>query len=179
MRVRGQDLDVAPDNYVQQLTEAFRDRLFERASAWEAHHVTAPPVAEILALYTDLLPAAEPSVLDAEIGPFYDTVNVMKLLGGVSKQAIASRRTNGTILAVQSADGRWAYPTFQFADGDVDARLVSAIHALQNCPPWSAAMWFVTPNDALGDATPLDWARSNRPQEPLVTSARHIARTWS
>ena len=179
MRVRGQELDVAPDNYVQQLTEAFARRLTERAKAWEAHQVTAPPVEEIVDLYTDLLPAAD-FALDAEIGPFYDTTNAATILGGITKQAVASRRANGSILAVQSAEGRWAYPTFQFAGGDVDARLLPAIQALRGCPRWSVALWFVTPNDDLGEATPLQWARTlERPLEPMVTSAAHTARAWA
>ena len=179
MRVRGQELDVAPDNYVQQLTEAFARRLTERAKAWEAHQVTAPPVEEIVDLYTDLLPAAD-FALDAEIGPFYDTTNAATILGGITKQAVASRRANGSILAVQSAEGRWAYPTFQFAGGDVDARLLPAIQALRGCPRWSVALWFVTPNDDLGAATPLQWARTpDHSLEPLVTSAAHTARAWA
>ena len=76
--------------------------------------VSAPPVAEMLNRFAALLPPAAPSTLDAEIGPFYDTAAVAMLLGGVSKQAVEARRKKHTLLTVKTADGRWAYPTFQF-----------------------------------------------------------------
>lgn len=39
-----------------------------------------------------------------ELGPFYSTRKVAKLLGGVSRQAIADRRKRGTLLGLRTAD---------------------------------------------------------------------------
>lgn len=114
----------------------------------------------------------------AEIGPFYDTASVQALLGDVSQQAVEGRRQKHTILALKTADGRWAYPTFQFTDRDVDPALVPAIQAFRDAPAWSAALWFVTPNPDLDDATPLVWARTGRPTDALVTSAQRTVREW-
>lgn len=112
-----------------------------------------------------------------DAGPFYDTASVQALLG-VSRQAVEARRKKHTILAVQTADGRWAYPTFQFTGGDVDPALVSAIHAFREAPAWSAAVWFLTPNPDLDDAIPLEWVQDRRPTDALVVSAQRTAREW-
>ena len=140
--------------------------------------LVAPPIEEMLNRVTALLPPAAPSALNAEIGPFYDTAGVATLLGGVSKQAVADRRKKHTILAVKTSDGRWAYPTFQFTGNDVDPALVPAIQAFRSAPAWSAALWFVTPNPDLDEATPLEWAHSERSAQALVTSAGRTAHEW-
>src|SRR4051812_44816009 len=118
---------------------------------------------------TALLPPAAPSVLDAEIGPFYDTASVQALLGDVSKQAVAARRQAHTILALRTSDRRWVYPTFQFTGEDVIPALVPVIQAFRDAPAWSAALWFVTSNSDLGDdMTPLAWTREGRSPGALV-----------
>jgi hypothetical protein len=114
----------------------------------------------------------------AEIGPFYDTASVQTLLGDVSQQAVEARRQKHTILAVKTSDRRWVYPTFQFTGSDVDPTLVPAIQAFWDAPAWSAALWFVTPNPDLDDATPLEWTRTGLPSDALVTSARRTVREW-
>lgn len=178
MRVRGQSLAVQPDAWVDQLTRQFKQHLHERAVKWEMLGLVAPPVDEMLNRVTALLPPAAPNALDVEIGPFYDTAGVEALLGGVSKQAVEARRKKHTILAVKTSDGRWAYPTFQFTGSDVDPALVPAIQAFRGAPAWSAALWFVTPNLDLDEVTPLEWARSGRPAEALVGSARRTVSEW-
>jgi hypothetical protein len=171
-------LAVRPDAWVERLTCQFEQRLRERAASWEMLDLVAPPVEEMLDLVSALLPPASPDALDAEIGPFYDTAGVETLLGGVSKQAVEARRKKHTILAVKTSDGRWAYPTFQFSGGDVDPALVPAIQAFRDAPAWAAALWFVTPNPDLEEQAPLEWARSGRPAEALVGSARRTVREW-
>jgi len=178
VRVRGEALTVRPDAWVAQLTSQFEQRLRERAIRWEMLDLVAPPVEEMLNRVTALLPPAAPNALDAEIGPFYDTAGVETLLGGVSKQAVEARRKKHTILAVKTSDGRWAYPTFQFTGDEVDPTLVPAIRAFRGAPAWATALWFVTANPDLNEATPLEWARSGRPAEALAVSARRTLREW-
>lgn len=71
-------------------------------------------------------PAPAPASKMAEqVGPeYYDTNGVKTILAGpgaepVSKQAVEHRRNRHTILALQTADRRWIYPTWQFRDHDV------------------------------------------------------------
>jgi hypothetical protein len=178
MRVRGEASAVRPDAWVHRLTSQFEERLRERALKWEMLDLVAPPVEEMLDRVTALLPPATPNALDAEIGPFYDTAGVETLLGGVSKQAVEARRKKHTILAVKTSDSRWAYPTFQFTGNEVDPALVPTIQAFRGSPAWSAALWFVTPNPDLNEMTPLEWARSERPTDALVASARRTVGEW-
>jgi hypothetical protein len=113
-----------------------------------------------------------------EVGPTYDTAGVQRLLGGVTAQVVEARRVQHTVLAVKTADGRWAYPVFQFTGSDVEPALLPVIQALRGAPAWSAALWFITPNPDLDDATPLEWAGSGRPSGALVSSARRTAVEW-
>jgi hypothetical protein len=179
MRVRGEARSVEPDAWVRELTQQFNHLLQQRALLWERNELTAPAIDEIVDRLGALLPPAAPSVLDAEIGPFYDTAGVQSLLGRVSKQAVADRRAKHTVLAMKTSEGRWIYPTFQFTGQAVDPALVPAIRAFADSPAWSAALWFVTPNpDLEGEVTPVAWARAGRPAEALERSARRTAQEW-
>ena len=51
----------------------------------------------------------EPSPWD-ELGPFYSTAGLARVLGGVSRQAIEERRRRRTVLALRTADDAWVYP---------------------------------------------------------------------
>jgi hypothetical protein len=80
----------------------------------------------------------------------------MRLLGIRTKQALDDRRRRGTILAARTADGVWAYPSFQF---DVTARrvrpaLAPVLVALKGAPRWGAALWLVTARDDLDGSSP-------------------------
>jgi hypothetical protein len=178
VRVRGEALTVRPDAWVDELTSQIKQEVRARAVKWEILGLTAPPINEMLDRFTALLPPAAPNALDEEIGPFYDTAGVEMLLGGVSKQAVEARRKKHTILAVRTSDHRWAYPTFQFTGSEVDPALVPAIQALKGAPAWAAALWFVTPNPDLDEVTPLEWARSGRPTEAVLGSARRTVSEW-
>lgn len=179
MLVRGEAQPVEPDAWVQELTQQLTQLVQQRALSWEKSEIAAPPVGEVVDRLTALLPPAAPSVLDAEIGPFYDAAGVKSLLGRVSKQAVADLRAKHTILAMKTTEGRWIYPTFQFAGRQVDPVLVPAIRAFADSPPWSAALWFVTPNpDFDGESSPLDWARREGSADAVESSARRTAREW-
>jgi hypothetical protein len=49
----------------------------------------------------------------AELGPFYSTTGLARVLGGVSRQAVEERRRRRTVLALRTTDGAWVYPAFQ------------------------------------------------------------------
>jgi len=179
MRMRGaQPATMDPKDWMDELSSRLRHQLLERVEAWERNDTLVPPVEEVLEQVKGLLPPAEPSALAQEIGTVYDTSAVMKVLGGVSRQAVEDRRKKHNILALKTKDRSWVYPTFQFEDGSVDPRLRPAIQALGQGPAWSVALWFCTPNPDLEDLTPLQWARSDRPVEGLLASALRTAHEW-
>lgn len=115
--------------------------------------------------------------LAAALGPAYTEASVAALLG-VPLGEVGVRRTGGTLLGVQTADGTWAYPQWQFQGSQVDPVLVPVIRELLGAPAWSAALWWVTPNDDLGGAAPHTWVHLGRPVALVVASARRTAREW-
>lgn len=81
-------------------------------------------------------PAPVPANKMAEqVGPeYYDTNGVKTILAAsgaepVSKQAVEHRRNRHTILALQTTDRRWIYPTWQFRDHDVLPGLADVLAA--------------------------------------------------
>lgn len=71
-------------------------------------------------------PAPAPANRMAEqVGPeYFDTNGVRTILAApgaepISKQAVEHRRNRHTVLALQTTDRRWIYPTWQFRDHDV------------------------------------------------------------
>lgn len=179
MRVRGSATETTADAYTDRVLRAIGRRVHSLATVWDETATLAPPEGELARAILDLPPLAPAdSALGDEIGPFYDTAGVMKLLGGVTKQAVEARRRKSTILALRTSDGKWVYPSFQFDGADVSRPLVPAIRAFRDSPPWSAALWFVTGNDDLDGKTPLDWAKAELPPGSIATSAQRTAAEW-
>jgi hypothetical protein len=59
-----------------------------------------------------------------EVGPFYSTTGVCRILGGITRQAVEDRRRRHRLIALRTADGTWVYPAFQF---DAENRPIPAI----------------------------------------------------
>ncbi len=112
----------------------------------------------------------QPSVWDDAVGPFYTTTAVGALLGGVSRQAVADRRRRHTLFALQTLEGDWVYPTFQFAQ---DASVHSVIGSIQQRIPtplvdgWTLAGWLTTGQGALGGMSIVDWVRAGGDSTPV------------
>lgn len=125
------------------------------------------------------LPAPSPW---AELGPFYSTNRVAKLLGGVSRQAIADRRKRGTLLALRTADDIWVYPEFQFDEHHkVLPGLPEVVRILRGSEldDWTLAGWLSSPMHALDRRSPVEWLRQGEALEPLLTLARDAARRFA
>lgn len=95
------------------------------------------------------------------LGPFYSSAGVMRLLKIPTKQALADRRGLGTVLAAQTDDGAWVYPSFQFdkVHARVRRELVPVLAALKDAPRWGAALWLVTEHPDLDGQAPLSVAQ--------------------
>lgn len=117
-----------------------------------------------------------------ELGPFYSTTRVARLLGGVSRQAIADRRRRGTILGLRTADGDWVYPDFQFDDHQTVLEGLPGIWKLLRATgvdEWTLASWLTSPMRSLGDRSPIDWLRRGEDRATLVALARDAAHRFS
>lgn len=94
----------------------------------------------------------EPSPWNA-VGPFYSTTGVRRLLGGVSRQAVEDRRRRGSLIALQTAEGTWVYPAFQFDERNRPIPGLIAAHrrlTTGGLGAWTAASTLVGPQPELG-----------------------------
>jgi hypothetical protein len=150
-----------PDRIPQQVAALVEERLSatqERYAA-EGRSLTDLGTAEDLAdQMVALIPP--PSAWDQAVGPFYSTSGIATLLGGVSRQAVADRRRRSTIFALQTTEGDWVYPTFQF---DSHLSIYPALGSIRQRLPetsidgWTLAGWLTTPHDGLEGSSIVEW----------------------
>jgi hypothetical protein len=131
-------------------------------------------------------PAPAPKNKMAEqVGPtYFDTAGVMVVLAEpgaapVSKQAVEHRRKRGTVLALQTSDKRWIYPTWQFRHNDVMPGLPSVLGVFRRHPTWSVATWLTTPSGDLDGKTAVEWLEDGQEPERVMRLARHTAARWA
>jgi hypothetical protein len=128
----------------------------------------------------DVVP--EPSRWDDLLGPFYTTGQVGKLLGGVSRQAVADRRERRTLLGLKTADGVIVYPAFQFGErNEVIPGLPEVLQCFRDgsLADWTLAGWLVSPSRALESRSAVEWLRLGLDPEPVLDLARDAARRFS
>jgi hypothetical protein len=160
-------------------------------------------------------PAPAPANKMAEqVGPeYYDTNGVKTILAApgaepVSKQAVEHRRNRHTILALQTTDRRWIYPTWQFRDHDVLPGLADVLATFHPSQPsrnqtaaskshspsaeamgrsatrdepfsrWSVATWVTTPLRELDGLSVADWLLEDRDRDRVVQLARRTVAAW-
>lgn len=126
--------------------------------------------------------AALPSVTvhDQLVGPFYDTAGLTSWLG-VSKQAIAKRVKNNTLIGCQLESGTWVYPTWQFTDAaTVDQHLLQVWQILRgHANAWTAALWMCSPNPALNDETAVQYMSGSDEFAEVLAAAHADAARWA
>lgn len=134
----------------------------------------------------DVAPAPAPANKMAEqVGPeFYDTAGVTVVLAPpgadrISKQAVEHRRKRRSLLALQTSDGRWIYPTWQFRDHDVMPGLAEVLAIFAGHPSWSVATWLTTPTADLQGLTAVRWLDERRDRNRLLRVARRTAHRWA
>jgi hypothetical protein len=117
----------------------------------------------------------EPSPWDNQLGPVLTTAGVARLLGGVSRQAVAERRRRRTLLALRTADRELVYPVFQFDRGDVLPGLgeVMASFGGSSVDDWTVAGWLTARHDELGGASVPAWLKAGGSVATAVTVARN------
>lgn len=74
---------------------------------------------------------------------------------GISRQAVDKRRASNQLLALTQGRRGYGYPSFQFEDGTTIAGLEEVLGELKDLDPWMQMVFFTSPNDRLGDKTPL------------------------
>lgn len=127
---------------------------------------------EIATRMMETVPA--PSDWDALLGPLYSTSKVARLLGNVSRQAVAERRNRRTLLALRTDDGRYVYPAFQFdAHNDVLSGLAEVLQrfAPEDVDEWTVAGWLVAPQRSLGGRSAIDALASKETRKKVIELA--------
>lgn len=147
--------------------------------------VEVPP-GELARRMTRVIPRRLSSNKMAEqIGPlFYDSAGVATILAvpgsrPISKQAVEQRRSRRTVLALQTSDGKWIYPTWQFVGHKVMPGLGDLLALFQAHSPWSVGTWLTTPSPELGDRTPIQSLQGDGPSDQLRLLSRRTAARWA
>ncbi|MFZ5869464.1 MAG: hypothetical protein ACOYXW_02880 [Actinomycetota bacterium] len=176
------DLQEYLEAFVAELDTTVVPALLQRLRAGAAR---VPP-RELAKRMLAVAPAAAPvNKMAEQVGPdFYDTAGVMVVLAPpgadpISKQAVEHRRRRRTVLALQTSDGRWIYPTWQFRDHEVMPGLAEVLAVFEEHSNWSVGTWLTTPNKDLDERTPVQWLNEGRDREHLLRLARHTAHRWA
>jgi hypothetical protein len=75
---------------------------------------------------------------------------------GISRQAVDKRRAATQLLALTQGRRGYSYPSFQFEDGRPITGLEEVLAELKELDPWMQMVFFTSPNERLGDKTPLE-----------------------
>jgi hypothetical protein len=124
------------------------------------------------------IPRAHP--LNLELGPFYTSMSLSKWMG-VTKQYLHELVRQRRILALTTADNHKVYPSFQFGlSGSPLSGLAAVLGVLdRELEPWTEAMWLVTRNAALKNATPVDWLKDGGDLAVVVLSANQSLQVFA
>ena len=112
-----------------------------------------------------------------ELGPLLGSADVRTLLGDVSRQRVDELLRSRRLIGPQDSSGRRQFPLFQFEDGQPLDSLVSAYWIVADgaVSEWTAASWCVTPDEALGGMSPVEWTRAGNDRDRLLAIARQDA----
>lgn len=188
MKVQGRPGETTPDEYAREVADRIVADILTAVRAKVGHLDVQLPDPEMLvtSMCDAVFDIAHDShnELAALLGPFWTGARTREALGLNSRQALASRASNGSVLALKSADGDVFYPISQFqrrSDGTVEVKpaLVPFLRHLRHFDPWAVGVLLHTPAPELGNLTPLDWARQDRDPATLIHLARAVAREWS
>ena len=161
--------------YVARVSDQVAEQVRKRLSALREQgrgidELGAPD--EVAARMVATMPIASPW---PELGPFYSTKGIARVLGGVSRQAVDDRRRRRTLLALRTADGAWVYPQLQLDDRNRVLRGLPEVLACFDADTidgWTLASVLTTPQDALGGRSIVEHLRARLPLDPVLDLAR-------
>lgn len=104
----------------------------------------------IAAVVRTLLP--RPNRFAARVGPVYTTGQLTRLLPGttsdaITDEAVRDRQRNGRLVGFKTADGRWAWPAWQFRTAP--GRLIPRDDVI--------ALWRLLPDRGPSELTRIAW----------------------
>lgn len=164
---------------VDRLLDQIRKPLLkiEREYRKRGRSVTELGIEKLAQRITAVVPV--PSPINERIGPFYRSDQVVRLLG-ITRQAVHDRTHKGGLVAAQTAESTWVYPTFQFEGRHLVVGLKAVLKEfdLSETDRWAVAAWWVSPDAALRGLSPLEWIRAGRDLDRVLSLARDAGRRW-
>jgi hypothetical protein len=187
-RVRGRNATTAAlaavdDRYVERVSSQVTEELARRVGALREQGQQADALGDPDDLAARMLAAVPQPSPWAELGPFYSTAGIARVLGGVSRQAVEERRRRRTILALRTADGAWVYPAFQL---DGDNRVVRGLaEVLDRFAPagtddeWMVASFLTAPQPGLGGRSVAEHLHDGGDLVAVLDLASERADRWA
>ncbi len=171
------------DRYVARVSSRVTEELTRRVDVLRQQGHDAASLGDPDDLAARMLAAVPLPSPWAELGPFYSTTGLARVLGGVSRQAIDERRRRRTVLALRTSDGAWVYPAFQLDDHNhVVAGLAEILDRFHPHTPedeWMVAAFVAAPQPGLGGRTIVEHLRDGGDREAVVDLAEDRATRWS
>jgi hypothetical protein len=169
--------------YVERVSAHVTAELARRVDALRANGQGPDALGDAESLAARMLAAVpEPSPW-AQLGPFYSTAGMARVLGGVSRQAVEERRRRRTILALRTADDVWVYPAFQLDERNRVVRGLAEVLArfrpATTDDEWMVAGFVAAPQPELGGRTIVDHLSSGGDLADVVALADERAELWS
>jgi hypothetical protein len=182
-RHAGATVTKADAAYVDKVSTRVSTELARRLDALRRNGHKAADLGDPDELAARMLAAVpEPSAW-GELGPFYSTAGLARVLGGVSRQAVEERRRRRTVLALRTADGVWVYPAFQL---DGRNRVVRGLaDVLGRFRPettedeWMVAAFVAAPQAGLGDRSIVEHLRAGGALDQALALADDRASRWA
>lgn len=117
--------------------------------------------------------AVSEEVWEHELGPLLSSADVRELLGDISRQRVDELLRARRLIGLRDSAGRRRFPAFQFRDGRALEALAAAYWMVADAvaSDWTAASWLVSPDQALGGRSPVQWVRDGRDAGRLFTVA--------
>lgn len=119
----------------------------------------------------------------SELGPFYSTTGMARVLGGISRQAVEERRRRRTVLALRTTDGTWVYPAFQLDGRNRVVRglpeVLERFHPRSPDDEWMVAAFLAAPQPALGGRSIVEHLREGGDLRPVLDLAGERADRWA
>ncbi|HEX5947271.1 MAG TPA: hypothetical protein VFY82_13380 [Acidimicrobiales bacterium] len=173
----------AVDPYVERVSATVSAELARRVDALRAHGQAPEQLGDADALAARMLAAVPQPSPWAELGPFYSTAGIARVLGGISRQAVEERRRRRTILALRTTDGVWVYPAFQLDDRNrVVQGLAEVLDRFRPDTPddeWMVAAFVAAPQPGLDGRSIADHLRTGGDLGPVLDLAEERAARWA
>ncbi len=122
--------------------------------------------------------------LTAELGPYLTGAAIQRRAGGITRQAIHSRRKKWALIGVPTDRHRHLFPVRQFADAAAAIVLrgvqdAASIIAASIDDELTVATWLARPNPDLGGVSAYEWLRNElNPVGAVLSAAHRDAARW-